>query len=120
MKRILAITFVLFGVFAAAASVARGRETTANLIVTVSSAKISLTDVGGTRITSVKSGRYVIVVRDRSTRENFHLITPDPLLRLRTGLGYVGTVKWRITLARGVYRFVSDGRHSLRGSFKVV
>lgn len=55
---------------------------------------------------SVAPGRYVIVVRDRSTTRNLRLVGPG--VTRRTGKPFVGTVRWNLTLTRGTYRYGSE------------
>lgn len=86
------------------------------LIATVGpGAQITLTNAAGRRVRALKPGRYRIVVRDRSARDNFHLVGPG--LNRKTRLRFRGTVSWLVTLrAGGVYTYVSDSRRKrLRG-----
>jgi len=55
---------------------------------------------------TVKPGRYVVTVRDRSAIHNFHLIGPG--VNLKTSVPAVKTYVWRVALERGTYRFVCD------------
>jgi hypothetical protein len=66
---------------------------------------------------AVRAGRYVVTVRDRSTKDNFHLTGPG--VNRRTGLAFRGQSRWTLTLRRGTYRFRSDATPSLRGTFRV-
>lgn len=73
---------------------------------------------GGRRVTSLKAGRYTIVVRDRSAIHNFHLRGPG--VNRTTRVAFRGTVTWRLRLRKGVHRFVCDPHRSgMRGSFRV-
>jgi hypothetical protein len=81
---------------------------------------VALLTRDGTRVVSLGSGAYTIVVRDRSSRHNFHLVGPDPSLDSKTGVKFVGTVRWKFTFLPGVYRYYSDVRPSARRSFRVV
>jgi len=121
MRLILAVLAAALGALSGAAS-ASAEARASRLLATVGpGSKITVTDARGQKITTIKSGIYAILVRDRSSRENFHLIQPDPLLVNKTGLRYVGTATWHIRLQRGVYRYVSDAQPSkVRGSFRVI
>lgn len=66
--------------------------------------------------TSVKAGRFRIVVRDRSARHNFRLA--GRRLNRTTGADFTGTVTWNVRLAKGTYRFGSDAR-KLPGRLRV-
>src|SRR5919106_2646044 len=81
--------------------------------------QITLTNAAGRRVTALKPGPYRIVVRDRSARDNFHLVGPG--VNRKTGLPFRGTVSWLVTLrAGGVYTYVSDSRpRRLRGAVRV-
>jgi plastocyanin len=82
------------------------------------SATISLRTASGRRVTSLRRGRYRIVVRDRSRMHNFHLRGPG--VNRRTAVRFRGTVTWTLTLRRGTYRYVCDPHASrMKGSFRV-
>jgi plastocyanin len=55
---------------------------------------------------SVASGRYRIVVNDRSPKANFHLAGRG--VNARTGMRFRGSRTLRVTLTKGSYRFGSD------------
>jgi plastocyanin len=81
---------------------------------------ISLKTSAGRAVRSLKAGSYVIQVRDRSRRHNFHLTGPTNGLSRSTTLRFVGTTTWRMRLVKGTYRFVCDPHaRSLKGSFVV-
>ena len=56
--------------------------------------------------TSVVAGRYVVSVRDRSRRDNFHLAGRG--VNRRTGRSFTGTATWNVSLSRGTYVYGSD------------
>jgi plastocyanin len=66
--------------------------------------------------TSVKAGRFKIVVRDRSARHNFRLAGRG--VNRSTGADFTGALTWRVKLAKGTYRFGSDAR-KLPGRLRV-
>jgi len=74
---------------------------------------------GGKAVKTLKAGLYKLAVADRSAAHNFHLVGPG--VNKRTGVGFRGTVKWRVRLQKGkVYRFVCDPHaSSMKGSFRV-
>ena len=88
------------------------------LLATVGpNATISLT-LNGRRVTSLAAGSYTFVVRDRSRKQNFHLIGPG--VNRRTSVARTGTFTWTLTLRAGLHRFVSDpAARRVRGSFRV-
>jgi plastocyanin len=79
---------------------------------------ISLRTTAGRRVTSLRRGRYRIVVNDRSRVHNFHLT--GPRVNKKTTVGFRGRTTWTLTLRRGTYRFVCDPhRTAMRGSVRV-
>jgi 2',3'-cyclic-nucleotide 2'-phosphodiesterase (5'-nucleotidase family) len=66
---------------------------------------------------TANAGKVQITVRDRSTKDNFHLIGPG--VNKKTGVKFKGTVKWTVTLAIGTYTFRSDAHRKLHGTTKV-
>jgi plastocyanin len=89
------------------------------LVATVGpGATITLRTPSGQRVRRLRRGAYSIVVRDRSRVHNFRLTGPG--VRRATGVGFVGTVRWRVTLRAGTYRYRCDPHASaMRGSFSV-
>jgi plastocyanin len=72
----------------------------------------------GKKVSSLKHGKYKIVVKDVSNIHNFHLSGPG--LNKKTGVGAKGTFTWTVTLKKGTYKFVCDPHASImKGSFKV-
>jgi plastocyanin len=73
---------------------------------------------GTKKVTKMKAGTYLIVVSDKSNIHNFHLTGPG--LNKKTGVGATGTVKWKVKLKKGTYKFVCDPHAAImKGSFKV-
>jgi plastocyanin len=72
--------------------------------------RLTATDGPGFTITmsakTVRPGRYVITVHDRSSIHNFHLIGRG--VNKATSVAAVKTYVWTVTLRRGTYRFVCD------------
>lgn len=73
----------------------------------------------GARITRLRAGRYVIVVRDRSRSHSFQLYGRG--VNKRTRIPFAGTVTWNVTFRRGaVYRYRCNAHpNRMRGSFRV-
>jgi Copper binding proteins, plastocyanin/azurin family len=59
---------------------------------------------------SAKAGVYRVTVRDRSTRHNFRLRGRG--VNRTTSSRFMGSVTWRVRLAKGVYRFGSDAKRT--------
>lgn len=67
----------------------------------------------GLPITVLKARRrYSIVVRDPSRTENFHLYGTG--VDRRTGVGFRGTVRWKVIFVGGRYAYRSDTHPGLR------
>jgi plastocyanin len=72
----------------------------------------------GKKVTSLTAGSYVVVVRDRSRKHNFHLLGPG--VNRKTTVAGRGTVTWTLTLGAGKFAFRSDPQaRRLKGSFTV-
>jgi len=73
----------------------------------------------GLQIKTLPEGVYLIVVRDRSRTRSFQILGTGPTqVRQSTGRRFVGTLRWRLRLTSGVYRYGSGAQP--RGSFRVV
>jgi plastocyanin len=82
-------------------------------------ATISLRTSRGARVTRLRAGRYRLVVRDRSSMHNFHLLGLG--VNKRTGVVFRGTTTWTVSFRKGrIYRFRCDPHAArMRGSFRV-
>jgi plastocyanin len=82
-----------------------------------SSFKITLTK-GGKKVTKLKPGTYVIVVRDTSSLHNFHLKGPG--VNKKTSVAGKGTKTWKVTLKKGKYTYLCDPHAVvMKGTFTV-
>lgn len=65
-----------------------------------------------------KAGKATLVVSDRSSAHNFHLIGKG--VNVKTSVGATGTKRFTVALKKGTYRFVCDPHASfMKGSFRV-
>ena len=72
----------------------------ARLALTVGpTARISLSTLGGKRVSLLRPGAYTFVVRDRSKSHNAHVRGAGA--KKSTGVGFVGTATWRVVLRNG-------------------
>jgi len=81
---------------------------------------ITLKTTAGKAVRSLKLGTYTVVVRDRSSVHDAHIIAPG--FDRRTTVPFVGTRTWKMKLARtGKLRFLCDPHASqgMRGSAKI-
>lgn len=81
---------------------------------------ISLKTAAGKAFKRMRTGTYTVVVRDRSTLHNAHVVAPG--YNRRTTVPFVGTQTWKVRLARaGTLRFLCDPHASqMRGTRQVV
>jgi plastocyanin len=82
---------------------------------------ITLKTPAGKTAKSVTLATYTVVVHDRSTIHNVHLVAPG--FDRRTTVRFVGTKTWKVKLAKtGTLRFQCDphARQGMRGSAKIV
>jgi plastocyanin len=77
-----------------------------SLTATVGPNLLTLSEGGGSPVTSVVPGTYDVTVEDRSQIHNFHLEGPG--VSLTTSLEFTGTTRWNVTLRDGVYTYSSD------------
>jgi plastocyanin len=115
LKRICTIAAV---VTAAAVAAGSAGAATPKLNAFVNdSFKIGVTKAGK-KVSSLKAGKYVIVVSDPSSSHNFHITGPG--LNKSTSVSGKGTFKWKVTLKKGTYKYVCDPHASfMKGSFTV-
>jgi len=80
---------------------------------------ISLT-LGGKTVTKLRKGmQYRLVVKDRASIHDFHLVGPG-IDRVLTSVGFTGTKSVTLKLKKGVYRYYCDPHASvMHGSFRV-
>ena len=73
---------------------------------------------GASRVSTLKRGRYTIVVSDRSSEHNFRL--SGPVSRQITSISATGTKTITVTLKPGRYTYLCDPHAGdMRGSFRV-
>jgi plastocyanin len=78
---------------------------------------ISLT-FRGKKVSSLKAGKYTIVVKDLAGDHDFHLKGPG--VDRTTTVGGTGTWRWNVTLRKGTYTYVCDPHSAfMKGSFTV-
>jgi plastocyanin len=79
--------------------------------------KIGVTK-GGKTVSSLKRGKYVLVVADSTSSHNFHITGPG--VDKSTSVGGKSTTRWVLTLKKGTYEYVCDPHSSfMKGSFTV-
>jgi hypothetical protein len=86
------------------------------LIATVGPGARIVVTKAGVRARTVPAGPVVVVVNDRSAKDNFRLVGPG--VNRATSRPGKPTVTWRLTLKRGLYTYRSDASPALRGTFR--
>ena len=65
-----------------------------------------------------KAGKVKLVVSDRSSSHNFHLLGRG--VNVKTSVGGTGTKTFTVTLKKGTYRFICDPHSStMKGAFTI-
>jgi plastocyanin len=74
----------------------------------------------GKAVTSLKAGTYKLVVADKSSIHDFHLIGPG-VNKTVTSVPFVGTKTVTVTLKKGTYTYQCDphAARGMKGTFKV-
>lgn len=122
MRRpVLALVFaaLLLGALAPALGSAQARQTLVGR--TGPGFDITLRTQAGANVTRLAAGTYRFRIVDRTGDDshNFRLVGAG--VSRATGVGFVGTRTWQVTLQRGkTYRFVCDPHaFVMKGSFRV-
>ncbi len=118
MKRAVLCGVLGCALFASAATLAANRQ---QLVATVGpGSTISIRTTSGVRVSTLKSGTYNILVRDRSRSHSFRLAGPAGSVYRASGRAFVGVTTWKVTLFPGAYRFWCE-RHprTMRGTFRI-
>ena len=80
--------------------------------------EISLTDSGGSDVSTLAAGTYTIEVDDQADVHNFHLTGAG--VDENSGVSETGQSTWTVTFEAGTYEYVCDPHAStMNGSFEV-
>jgi plastocyanin len=111
-------TLLLAAILVAALAAAPAQAAPTRLVATVGPGFTITLTKAGKKVKTLKPGRYVITVRDKSAAHNFHLRGPG--LNKMTTVGAVTTRTWTVTLKKGTFRYVCDPHAtSMKGILKV-
>lgn len=89
------------------------------LTLAVTNTAVTLRRAGASAVRRLAPGVYVVKAVDRSKKQNVHLVGRG--VNRKTGIVYVGTVTWKVTLKTGSLTFGSDAtKPKLRGGRVVV
>jgi plastocyanin len=74
----------------------------------------------GKNVKTLKPGSYVITVKDKSSKHNFHIFGPG-VAKVVTSVPFVGTKKVTVTLKKGTYTIQCDPHATMgmKSKFKV-
>jgi hypothetical protein len=86
------------------------------VVVTAGARTIALR-LAGKAVKRLKPGRYMLVARDRSARQNVHVLGAG--VNRRTTVPFTGVRSWTVTLRKGTLVFRSDAQRKLRGAVTV-
>jgi plastocyanin len=79
---------------------------------------ITLKRADGSTLKHASPGRRRFHITDQAFSHNFHLLGPG--VSKKTGIDFIGTRTWRLTLQVGTYKFRCDVHpKTMRGSFTV-
>jgi len=87
------------------------------LTAKVTARSISLTTSDGQRVDRLEPNTYRFVVKDLTSKQNFHLVGPS--VNRRTKVPAKATTSWTIYLRPGTYSYRSDKRPGLSATFTV-
>jgi len=80
---------------------------------------IEVTTPADKDVKTTKAGTYTIVVEDKASIHDFHLIGPG--VNKKTGVSFVGKKTWTVTLKPGKYTYQCDphATQGMKGTFRV-
>ena len=113
------VLLVLVGVLAFA-STGTAAATSGKLVGTVGPSFTIGVKMNGKSVKTLKAGTYTLVVNDKASSHNFHLIGPGINKKVTT-VPFVGTKTVTVTLKKGKYTFQCDPHAAMgmKGSFTV-
>jgi hypothetical protein len=76
------------------------------LTLSVTGTAVALKRAGGSAVRRLAPGAYTVKVVDKSAKQNAHLVGAG--VNRRTGIAFVGTVTWKVTLKAGTLTYRSD------------
>ena len=118
MIRLTALLAVAAAALALVASIGAAPAAPVKLKGSVGPGETIVLKKGSSRVSTLKRGRYMIVVSDRSSEHNFRL--RGPVSRMITSISGTGTKTITLTLKPGRYTYVCDPHAGdMIGSFRV-
>jgi plastocyanin len=121
MRRRLLFPLALLAVALAAATSASARTTAAPKLVGEAGPgfTIELKTAAGKDVKTLKAGTYTILVEDKASIHDFHLVGPG--VNKATTVPFTGKQTWTVTFKVGKYTYKCDPHAAagMQGSFKV-
>jgi plastocyanin len=120
MLRRLLFPLALLAVALAAATSGSARSTAAPKLTGVSGPGFTIVlKSAGKVVKTLKAGTYTILVEDKSSIHNFHLIGPG--VHKTTTVPFTGNQTWTVKLKKGTYTYQCDihAATGMKGTFKV-
>ena len=118
MLRLTALLAVAATALALVASIGAAPAAPVKLKGSVGPGETIVLKKGASKVSTLKRGRYTIVVSDRSSEHNFRL--SGPVSRQITSISATGTKTITLTLKPGRYTYLCDPHAGdMRGSFRV-
>ena len=114
LRPLLAVAFVGALTLPVSASSTPGLP---ELTAKVTARSISLTTSDGQRVERLEPNTYRFIVKDLTSKQNFHLVGPS--VNRRTRVPAKATTSWTIYLGPGTYTYRSDRRPGLSSTFTV-
>ncbi len=102
----LVLSLLLAGALAARAAAAPASAAATKLVGTVGPGATITLKKDGKLVTTLKPGKYSLVVTDRATFHNFRLKGPG--VNVATSVPATGTRTFAVTLVKGTYTIVCD------------
>jgi len=96
---------------------ANGSAVVPQLTATVTAKSVTLVGADGRRVRVLQPNTYLLVVHDRTVKQNFHLLGSH--VSDKTGIAARTTKKWTVYLKPGSYSYRSDRNKGLGGAFIV-
>jgi hypothetical protein len=79
---------------------------------------ITLKRANGATLHHASPGEHRFAISDQTASHNFHLFGPG--VSRKTGIAFIGSRTWKVTLSAGTYKFRCDAHpKTMRGSFNV-
>jgi plastocyanin len=117
MRKVL--VFASLAAVGALAAASIGSSMTPKLVGTSGPGFTIEVTMGGKDVKTLKAGTYTLVVHDKSSIHNFHLIGPG--LSKKTTVPFTGSQTWTVKLRKGTYTYQCDvhAATGMKGKFTV-